>query len=82
MPIRAHRFFTAVVVVGAAIGTGCSSDPEPAADAAVDAPMLADLGTADAGSIDANVSVDMNVAVDMNLVVDAGDIDEGIVLIL
>jgi len=80
MSARAHRFFTAVVVVGAAIGSGCSSTDEPSVDAAVDegtpvdaafdAPLLADAGQPDLGAVDANVSED------------AGEIDEGIVLIL
>lgn len=90
MSARAHRFFTAVVVVGAAIGSGCSSTDDPVVDASVDqgtpvdasvdegtpvdaafdAPLLADAGQPDLGQVDANVSED------------AGEIDEGIVLIL
>jgi len=77
MSARAHRFFTAVVVVGAAIGSGCSSTDEPSVDASVapvdaafDAPLLADAGQPDLGAVDANVSED------------AGEVDEGIVLIL
>ncbi len=80
MPARAHRFFTAVVVVGAAIGSGCSSTDEPsidaavdegtAVDAALDAPLLADADAPDLEAVDAYVSED------------GGEIDEGIVLIL
>lgn len=76
---RARKFFTAVVVVGAAIGTGCSSSSTPvdaaidegvATDASVDAPLVADAGPTDAASSD------------LDMPADAGDVDEGIILII